>query len=443
MTWKNRLGRFLPKHDPSAIDYSIERLVCEAYQHVPMFYTRLEQVEISPDEIRSTLDLQKIPTSRREDYLAEKNHGFLRHGTVVDRCKKSRTTGTSGSPLFVYMSRYEALCRQYYLFAALRREAEISIPFSVADVGVNAVRGSSSFGQSLLQLGLLRVYRISRLWSIKQQASTLANIAVQVLTGPPSCLELVAEEMLRTGLQMRTPPRLIAPRGEILSSRTRQLLRDAFQCTVADFFSCEEVGNVAWECPHHEGIYHINTDTCLVEILDDQGQRVPDGIEGDVVVTNLFNWTMPFIRYELGDRATLRKTSETICSCGHGGPMMKILAGRADDFIHLPSGRRVSPRTILGLVYKASQRGPDLTSYYLSRFRVEQTALDSIQVLIVPSDHQAHEQVPISAIQQAFRTLDPGLQIRIEIVDSLPSSDAAKFRTIISRVEQPLEHLSG
>ena len=265
---------------------------------------------------------------------------------------------------------------------------------------------------------------------------------MQVLTGPPSCLELVAEEMLRTGLQMRTPPRLIAPRGEILSPRTRQLLRDAFQCAVADLYSCEEVGNIAWECPHHEGIYHINTDACVVEILDDHGQRVLDGIEGDVVITNLFNWTMPFIRYELGDRATLRGTSESICSCGDSGPVIKILAGRADDFIHLPSGQRVSPRTILGLVYKASQRGPDLTSYYLRQFRVEQITLDSIRVLIVPSDHQTHEQMPTVAIQRALRTLDPRLQVRIEIVDSLPSSDAAKFRTIISRVRPSLEHLS-
>lgn len=128
----------------------------------------------------------------------------------------------------------------------------------------------------------------------------------------------------------------------------------AFGCRLAEICNCEEVGNVAWECPRTAGVMHVNSDACVLEIVDEDGRPARSGEGGRVIVTNLFNRTMPFIRYELGDRAALLPSKR--CECGYDGPSMTLVAGRSGDFIRPPSGRRVSLRTIHSLIGAAVQR---------------------------------------------------------------------------------------
>ena len=82
---------------------------------------------------------------------------------------------------------------------------------------------------------------------------------------------------------------------------------------------------------------HINQDTCVVEIVDREGNRLPDGRTGSIALTNLYNYTMPFLRYTLGDRGQILPV-ESRCACGTRGPVMTLLEGREDDILQLPDG---------------------------------------------------------------------------------------------------------
>ena len=97
---------------------------------------------------------------------------------------------------------------------------------------------------------------------------------------------------------------LVVCRGEVLDEQTRSLLAKAFAGKIVDYYNAEEIGNVAYECPDDHEKMHVNTGSCILEILNDQGVSKGLGEEGRIVVTNLFNHTMPFIRYDLGDRGT-------------------------------------------------------------------------------------------------------------------------------------------
>jgi len=128
--------------------------------------------------------------------------------------------------------------------------------------------------------------------------------------------------------------------SEQLSDQARAEIAKSFSSDVRNWYGARESWGIAFEC--EEGGMHICSDSVIMEILDGEGHPVKPGQEGDVILTSLWNRTMPFIRYKVGDRAALGGT----CKCGRGLPVLKKLAGRDDDFVVLPSGRIRSLRSL-------------------------------------------------------------------------------------------------
>jgi len=99
-------------------------------------------------------------------------------------------------------------------------------------------------------------------------------------------------------------PKLIFTRAELLTGKDRKQINEVFDTGVIDLYGTAEFGVLAWECKKHQG-YHINSDIILVEAIKDNQQV--HGEEGQAICTDLTNYTMPFIRYALGDIVILSK----------------------------------------------------------------------------------------------------------------------------------------
>jgi phenylacetate-CoA ligase len=109
---------------------------------------------------------------------------------------------------------------------------------------------------------------------------------------------------------------------------------------VHDVYGCEEVGYLALQCPRHDH-YHVQSESVLVEILDDEGRPVPPGEMGWVVVTPLVNFAMPLLRYRIGDLAEVGPP----CPCGRGLPVLARVPGRRRGQVLRPDGTRAFPDT--------------------------------------------------------------------------------------------------
>jgi phenylacetate-CoA ligase len=138
---------------------------------------------------------------------------------------------------------------------------------------------------------------------------------------------------------------------------------------VEDIYSCEEVGIMALQCPRHEH-HHVQSESVLVEILDDQGNPAGPGQIGRVVVTSLHSFAMPLIRYAIGDHAEVGEA----CPCGRGLPVLRRILGRDRNRVTLPDGRRTWPD--IGALWatipdaaqiQLVQRGPDLIEVRYAR----------------------------------------------------------------------------
>lgn len=420
----DRYARFLVHKSPAMIDAALRSIVCSAYRSVPLFQERLDTVRVSPREIQSQRDLQQLPMASRDNFRDSPTSEYTNRNRDLARCRMSSTSGTTGIPLNVYMNRSEAAYRKLVLFNAIRRNIHLSLPFGIAEVGTGAI-GVTARRKSRW-FDPVQICHISRTLPIDEQLTRLIQCRPHVITGHPSCLELVAEEV--HGCLSTISPRLVVCRGELLRDGTRALLEDSFGCRVVDYYSCDEIGNIAWECPEHQHRLHISTDGCIVEIVDEVGKELPSETEGQIVITNLFNRTMPFIRHRLGDRGSWLGEGDVRCSCGHRGPTLSLLAGRDDDYCLLPNGRKLSPR-VLNSILSAAVAAPNREGYYARQYQILQETPQLFRVLIHPRD-DAPKDLPMR-ILKAIEDLDPDISCCVEYVEAIPLSLCGKHRTII------------
>lgn len=129
----------------------------------------------------------------------------------------------------------------------------------------------------------------------------------------------------------------------------RDIVRSVWDVPVTDLYSANEAGYVALQCPQ-SGLYHVLVEDVLVEIIDDDEQPCGIGESGRVVVTSLHNFAMPFLRYQLGDYATVGPP----CSCGRTLPTIERILGRTRNMLRLPGGRTAFPGFPLGPLLKVS-----------------------------------------------------------------------------------------
>jgi len=179
---------------------------------------------------------------------------------------------------------------------------------------------------------------------------------------------------------------------------------------------------------------HVNNDTTILEVIDEEGAPSRPGEIGRVLLTNLYNCTMPFIRYEIRDRAALLEELE--CPCGFRGTSIRLIDGRDEDFFLLPDGREITPREALDIVcflLPGAAMGNELFRA-IERFQVVQEAVDRVVVRIVPGP--AYDPSLLLGIDDAARRFHPDLQARVDLMAPGELEPIGKFRAVISLVDR-------
>ncbi len=254
------------------------------------------------------------------------------------------TSGSTGNPLV-------ALCDKTTnnMFGAInarrsfarKKDLKAYVLKGAKSIGVFAT-GGFYLGNSSIRARLLKMP-----WKKKQMAVTSAlkpvpeivkelnTFAPAMLGGYPTILELLIDEQENGRLNIH--PVIIMTGGEYLSEDVRTRLSQAFNCYVQTSYSCTEGGSVAYECTEHH--FHVNDDWILVEPVDKDNRPVADGVQSDkILITNLYNYTQPFIRYEVTDRVVMHHEN---CPCGNASPWL-TLEGRTDDVVSFSeSGKEI------------------------------------------------------------------------------------------------------
>jgi phenylacetate-CoA ligase len=160
----------------------------------------------------------------------------------------------------------------------------------------------------------------------------------------PSLIRRLAEE--QSAGRLRIEPRMFCSVAETLTQDVRDLVRETWWASVLNGYGATEAGVIGQECPSTTGL-HIFEDLLVLEVVDEHNRPVPPGTVGHkVLVTSLFNKSLPFIRYEFSDLATVAAGP---CPCGRPHLRLASIQGRREDVLSLParSGGRVNVNAFL------------------------------------------------------------------------------------------------
>jgi len=214
-------------------------------------------------------------------------------------------------------------------------------------------------------------------------------------------------------------PKTILTGAEPLHEFQREVIEEAFNCSVYNTFGCREFMLMSAECKEHKNL-HINIDHLVVETISDDGSAIT-GESGDLVVTDLYNYGMPLIRYLNGDRATLVNSP---CSCTNPLPIMKSIDGRKLDIIKTPSGKKI-PGELFPHLFKEFEN--------ITRFQVKQSKIDELNIaMIVNQELSASEQQKIK--DEINKYAENELTLHLNFVDDIPLTISGKHRVTVCEV---------
>jgi phenylacetate-CoA ligase len=163
--------------------------------------------------------------------------------------------------------------------------------------------------------------------------------------------------------------------GDKLFPHYREKIREVFNCETIDTYGCTEGAMIAAQC--RQGKFHLSTNQCFIEIVDDEGNAVPNGQIGKVLATRLDNFAMPLIRYYLGDLAILETPDNQFCGCGRQSPLLRQVVGRDTDIVRTRSGKQM----IVHFFTAIFEFIPEIR-----QFKVVQKNLDGIEIHYIPGE---------------------------------------------------------
>lgn len=290
---------------------------------------QFDKVGFSLKELRSLEDLVKIPVTTKQD-IRNNLSQFISKEYDQSELVTAKTGGSTGVSLNLYFDR---LCQK-------KRNAAQNMSDGWAGWRpgdqVAALWGNPpnplSLKKKLRSKLLERMIYLDTMRlnpeSIQAFYDECLAAAPQTLFGHAHSIYLFAKMCRELGLLGLTFEGVIST-SMMLLKHERELIEQVFHVKVFNRYGCEEVGLIASECDQHDGM-HINASHVLVECLDDEGNPVPYGEPGKIVVTDFNNRGMPLIRYRVEDVGVLTQEK---CTCGRQTTLLKRLEGRVADFL--------------------------------------------------------------------------------------------------------------
>ncbi|MEO5881819.1 MAG: hypothetical protein ABIQ06_05335 [Caldimonas sp.] len=336
------------------------------------------------------------------------------HGAVV----RANTSGSTGTPLEVAKTELAMLFwKAITLRDSLWHARDLRGKLVAIRVGVER-QDRSNWGDAYDGYECGPGVAFDSREDLELQLDWLLAERPQVLLTHPSNLRALAIRSQERGC---TLPSLREARtySESLPADLRDQVQAAWGVPLSDLYSAIEVGYVALQCPQ-SGLYHVQSEDVLVEVIGEDGRPCAPGESGRVVVTSLHNFAMPLLRYDLGDFATVGGP----CPCGRTLPTLEGILGRTRNMMRLPGGRTAWPGFPMDTLVKLKA---------ISELKMIQHSLEEIEIQMVLK--RALTPAEETTLAQAVKTrLRHPFQVRLTAVERIRAGAGHKLEDFECRM---------
>lgn len=400
----------------------LKTFLLDVNQHVPFYKQLFTEIDFDPDKLQDLTELTRLPLldkatirANTEALKADDAHGLARFNTG----------GSSGEPLIFYIGRERVSHDVAAKWRATRWwNLDIGDPEAViwgSPIELGSQDKIRLFRDKFLRTHLIPAFEMSS-EKLDGFIKQIQQIKPKMLFGYPSALAHIATHAEKNNIVLNDLGIKVAfVTSERLYDHQREKIQNIFGCPVANGYGGRDAGFIAHQCP--QGGMHLTADDIIVEIIDSNGQVLPVGELGEIVVTHIATRDFPFIRYRTGDMGVL---SEKICGCGRGLPLLADVQGRTTDFVVAQDGTVLHG---LSLIYVLR----DLEG--VDAFKITQESLEQTTVQIVKATGYQAEVAEARITAEFKKRLGSTVNIAIEYPEMISKEQSGKFRYVISHVK--------
>lgn len=400
----------------------LRKLVDFIYSSVP-YYTKLfNKLNLKPTDISIIKDLEKLPILTKQ--TIKKNwQDFVPKNINKLKYLNSSTGGSTGEPLIYRMSRddyergvallYRGLGYGGYKLgdriaiiagSSLIPTTKSELKKKIQDFFLN-LRHYSSFEMS--EENLFKYFYAINKWN------------PNFIRGYASAIYLFVKFIRGNNLKLEFQPRAIFTTAEKLFDKQRELIEQVFGVKVFDDYGLNDGGISAYECKKHNGM-HIDTERAILEVANEYGKQLINH-QGKILATSLYNYALPFIRYDTGDVGII---SDSKCACGQEMLLLKEICGRVTDFLKLNDIIIGSPvLTVL------------MGKFDIEQYQIIQDSSTSIIIKLVQG-RTYNKKIDEEYIRKSFYSHVGKINIKFDYVNSIPATKAGKYKFIINNLKE-------
>lgn len=409
-------------------DYQNKRLralINHAYKNVPYYHNLFKSLNLYPDDIKTINDLSKLPILTKD--IIRKNYSiFLSKNFGNLKTIECATSGTTGIAFKYYCD----MSSQSALRAFGLRGWEFA-GYHVGDKMVT-IAGSALIPENLTSSKKIIFFAQRNLALSSYNMDTncldaytqkIIKFSPKFIRGYPSSIVLLANYLEQNDIK-KIKPKAVLTTGESLLPYQRNKIESTFECEVFDGYGCADGGSSACECIQHKG-YHISVERSIHEFVRNN-ETVSAGESGHLILTDFYNYAMPFIRYDSGDVGI---PSNERCHCGRGLPLMESVEGRITEYLMKKDGSLISGMPLTDIFEDIEAKKENT----ILQYQIIQETKEKIVVKIVKgiNYNQDDEDYIVREIKGHI-----GFEVKIDInyVDEIPTTKSNKRRFIISKI---------
>ena len=397
--------------------HKIKEIIDFAYNNNAFYRNHYENIDIHPQDIKNWNDFSNLPLLTKDD-IRNNTDKIISNGFKKENMHHKRTGGSTGVPVHLYVDN-----------DAMNFKRAVTVRHNAWAHYFPGIKRASLWGDtdkiySFKEKLFMKLYdRTIYLDTLKMDDDYLFEFVEKLqdfhpksLMGHSHSIYYFAKFIQDNRIKNIKFDGIIST-AETLFDNERKVIEDIFGNIVFNRYGCEELSLIASECEEHDGL-HINAEGLYVEVIG--GDEITPG---ELVITDLVNKGMPFIRYKIGDMATVLNSP---CSCGRGLPRLGKVIGRTTDILFTPEGKSISGVSIL-----------DTFVIHIKGFKqvqIIQNKIDHILFKIVKDRNYSDNSLKIlkETVVNIFGTK---MNFDTEFVDEIPMTARGKFQFTICNVD--------